>query len=65
MGKPEGKRPFGRPRGRWVGNIKNVSSKIGMGYGLIWYGSEQDQVVSCCKRGNKPSDYIGCGELLD
>jgi predicted membrane protein len=22
MGKPEGKRPLGRPRRRWVGNIK-------------------------------------------
>jgi hypothetical protein len=22
VGKPEGKRPLGRPRGRWVGNIK-------------------------------------------
>jgi hypothetical protein len=22
MGKPEGKRPLGRPKGRWVDNIK-------------------------------------------
>jgi hypothetical protein len=25
VGKPEGKRPLGRPRRRWVGNIKIVS----------------------------------------
>jgi hypothetical protein len=24
VGKPEGKRPLGRPRRRWVGNIKIV-----------------------------------------
>jgi hypothetical protein len=33
VGNPEGKRPLGRPRRRWVDNIK-------MGwYGLNYYGS--------------------------
>jgi hypothetical protein len=38
VGKPEGKRPLGRPRRRWEDNIKNVSSRSGMGAwtGLIW-----------------------------
>jgi hypothetical protein len=34
MEKPEGKRPLGRPRLRWDNNIKNISTKSGMGHGL-------------------------------
>jgi hypothetical protein len=33
VGKPEGKRPLGRPRGRWVNNI-NMDLRERMG----WYG---------------------------
>ena len=29
VGKPEGKRPVGRPRRRWVGNIKMDLQKVG------------------------------------
>jgi hypothetical protein len=35
VGKPEGKRPLGRPRRRWVNNIKRDLREIGW-YGLIW-----------------------------
>jgi hypothetical protein len=36
VGKPEGKRPLGRPRRRWVNNIK-MDLKDGMvGIGSIW-----------------------------
>jgi hypothetical protein len=31
MGKPEGKRPLGRPRRRWVDNIKTDHLEIGCG----------------------------------
>jgi hypothetical protein len=31
VGKPEGKRPLGRPRRRWVDNIKMDLSEIGWG----------------------------------
>jgi hypothetical protein len=31
VGKPEGKRPLGRPRHRWVDNIKMDLSEIGWG----------------------------------
>jgi hypothetical protein len=31
MGKPEGKRPLGRPRHRWVDNIKMDLGEIGWG----------------------------------
>ena len=37
MGKPEGKRPFGRPRRRWEDNIKmDLGRKWGLG---VWTGS--------------------------
>jgi hypothetical protein len=29
VGKPEGKRPLGRPRCRWVGNIKMDLREVG------------------------------------
>jgi hypothetical protein len=32
MGKPEGKRPLGRTRRRWVDNIKMDLGEIGWGY---------------------------------
>jgi hypothetical protein len=35
MGKPEGKRPAGRPRRRWVDNIKMDLREIGWG-GMDW-----------------------------
>jgi hypothetical protein len=30
VGKPEGKRPLGRPRFRWVGNVKMDLREIGL-----------------------------------
>jgi hypothetical protein len=33
VGKPEGKRPLGRPRHRWGDNIKMVSQEVGGGRG--------------------------------
>jgi len=35
VGKPEGKRPFGRPRRRWEYNIKMDLERVGCG-GLDW-----------------------------
>jgi hypothetical protein len=31
VGKPEGQRPLGRPRHRWVGNMKTDVREIGWG----------------------------------
>jgi len=40
MGKPEGKRPFGRPRRRWEDNIKMDLQEVGWGsWGLDGVGS--------------------------
>jgi hypothetical protein len=33
LGKPEGKRPFGRPRRRWEDNIKMDLQEVGGGRG--------------------------------
>jgi len=36
VGKPEGKRPLGRPRCRWDNNIKMDLQEVGYG---VWTGS--------------------------
>ena len=36
VGKPEGKRPLGRPRRRWVDNIRMDLQEVGCGTGLCW-----------------------------
>jgi hypothetical protein len=41
VGKPEGKRPLGRPRRRWVNNIKMDLLEIGWG-GVDWISLAQD-----------------------
>jgi hypothetical protein len=42
MGKPEGKRPLGRPRHRWVDNIKMDLREIGCD-GVDWIELAQDR----------------------
>jgi len=37
VGKPEGKRPLGRPRHRWVDNIRTDLEEVGCGY-MDWIG---------------------------
>ena len=40
--KPEGKRPLGRPRRRWVDNIRMDLQGVGCGY-VDWIGLAQDR----------------------
>ena len=40
VGKPEGKRPLGRPRRRWVDNIRTDLQEMGGGY-MDWIGLAQ------------------------
>jgi len=42
VGKPEGKRPLGRPRRRWVDNIRTDLQEVECGY-MDWIGLAQDR----------------------
>jgi hypothetical protein len=62
VGKPEGKRPLGRPRRRWVDNIKMDLKRDRMGWiGLIWLRIG----TSTSEHGNEPPGSIKCWEVLE
>ena len=42
VGKPEGWRPLGRPKRRWVDNIRMDLQEVGCGY-MDWIGLVQDR----------------------
>jgi hypothetical protein len=42
VGKPEGRRPLGRPRRRWMNNIRMDLQEVGCGY-MDWIGLAQDR----------------------
>jgi hypothetical protein len=42
VGKPEGKRPLGRPIHRWIDNIKMDHLEVGLGV-VDWIGLTQDR----------------------
>ena len=42
VGKPEGRRPLGRSRRRWVDNIRMDLQGVGCGY-MDWNGLAQDR----------------------
>jgi len=43
VGKPEGRRPLGRPRRRWVDNIRMDLQEVGCGYmDWIWLAQDRD-----------------------
>ena len=46
MVKPEGKRPLGRPRRRWVDNIRIDLQEVGCGH-VDWIGLAQDRDRWC------------------
>jgi hypothetical protein len=65
VGKPERKRPLGRPRRRWENNIKMDVQEVGRGRG-DWMELAQDRdgwhtLVTTVK---KPSGSIKCAEFL-
>jgi hypothetical protein len=56
LGKPEGKRPLGRPRRRWEDGIRMDLREIGLGgCGLDSTVSVQGPVAGCCECGDEPS----------
>jgi hypothetical protein len=66
VGKPEGKRPLGRPRRRWVDNIKMDLGEVGWD-GVDWIGLAQgrDRLESLCECGDEPPGSIKCWEVLE
>ena len=59
----EGKKPLGRPRGRWEDNITTDLQEVGCGgLGLDRVGSGKEQVSGTCECDNEPSGSIKCGE---
>jgi hypothetical protein len=63
VGRPDGKRPVGRPRHRWVDNIKMDLQYVGW-VGMDWVALAQDRVGTCECR-SEPSGSIKCGDFLD
>ena len=43
VGKPEGKRPFGRPGHRWENNIKTDLQEVGRGIDWIELAQDRDR----------------------
>jgi hypothetical protein len=62
MGKSETKRPLGRPRHRWVDNIRMDLAEVGWG-DVDWIGLTQDR-ESSCEFGIEPSGSIKCWEAI-
>jgi len=61
VGKPEGMRPLGRPRRRWVDNIKMDLQEEGCGY-MDWIGLAQDrELADACECRNELSGSVKCG----
>jgi hypothetical protein len=65
-GKPEEKRPLGRPRRRSVDNITMGLLRIGLG-GVDWIDVALDGLVveSSCEPGNEPSGSIKFWESIE
>jgi hypothetical protein len=57
VGKPEGKRPLGRPRRRWADNIK---MDLGEDW-MVWTGSNWVRIGTSgglCEHGDEPSGSL-------
>jgi hypothetical protein len=57
VGKPEGNKPLGRPRRRWVDDIKMDLVEIVWG-GVDWISK------SSCECGIEPSGSVKCWDVL-
>jgi hypothetical protein len=65
VGKPEERRPLGRPRRRWKDNIKMDLREVGWEHRLDQSDSGWRQVAGCCECGDETSGSIKFGEFLD
>jgi hypothetical protein len=58
------KRAQGRPRHRWMNNIKVDLGEIGWG-GVGWIDLAQGPVEGSCEHGNEPLGSMKCWEILE
>jgi hypothetical protein len=66
VGKPEGRRPLGRPRHRWEDNIKLDLREIGFrDVDWIHLAQDRDTWWALVKHGDGPSGSVKCGEFFD
>ena len=66
VGKPEGKRPLGRPRRRWEDNIKMDLEEVERGCGdWMELAQDRDRCAGAFEYGDELSGSIKCGEFLD
>jgi hypothetical protein len=65
VGKPEGKEPLGRPRRRWVANIRMDLGEVGWG-DVDWICLTKDrvQVESSCEFSIESSGSMKCWETI-
>jgi hypothetical protein len=62
VGRPEGRRPLGKPRRRWEDKIKMDLWEIGFGdVDCIHWAQDRDR-WRAREHGNEPSGSIKCGE---
>jgi hypothetical protein len=62
VGKPEGKRPLGRPRSTLEGGLRMDLSESGWGCRFNSTGSRYGLVAGCCECGDEPS--VSCATEL-
>jgi hypothetical protein len=63
VGEAEEKRPLGRPRHRFMDNIKMNLRNIG--WGGIDLAQNRDQWMALVKKGTEPSGSIKCWKILE
>jgi hypothetical protein len=62
VGRPEGKRPLGRPRRRWENNMKLDLREIGIdGANCIQLAQDKGPMAGFCEHGDEPSGSIKKG----
>jgi hypothetical protein len=67
VGKPEGKRPVGRPRSKWVDNIK-IDLREMEWDSMDWNDLAQDRDQwreGFCEHDDEPSGSLKCWEVLE
>jgi hypothetical protein len=66
VGNPEGRRPLGRPRPRWLDNIRRDLEDVGWDdVDWISLAQDRDRWRSSCEFGIEPSGSIKCWQTIE